>query len=44
MKKLILGLLLSVSIVGFAQTRGKNFIDQNYIEVTEKSIVLKITN
>ena len=37
MKKLIIGLLLSVSIVGFAQTGGKNFIDQNYIEVTGKA-------
>jgi len=37
MKKLIIGLLLSVSMVGFAQTGGKNFIDQNYIEVTGKA-------
>jgi uncharacterized protein YggE len=34
MKRLIVGLLLSVSVVGFAQ---KNFIDQNYIEVTGKA-------
>ncbi len=37
MKKLIIGLLLSVSVVGFAQTGEKNFIDQNYIEVTGKA-------
>jgi len=37
MKGLIIGLLLSVSIVGFAQTGEKNFIDQNYIEVTGKA-------
>jgi len=37
MKRLIIGLLLSVSIVGFAQTGEKNFIDQNYIEVTGKA-------
>jgi uncharacterized protein YggE len=37
MKKIIIGLLLlSVSIAGFAQTE-KNFIDQNYIEVTGKA-------
>ena len=35
MRKLILTLLLSISIVtGFGQETGKNFIDQNYIEVT----------
>jgi uncharacterized protein YggE len=37
MKRLVIGLLLSVSIVGFAQTGEKNFIDQNYIEVTGKA-------
>jgi uncharacterized protein YggE len=37
MKKLILGILLSIPIVVFAQTGGKNFIDQNYIEVTGKA-------
>ena len=34
MKRWIVGLLLSASVVGFAQE--KNFIDQNYIEVTGK--------
>ena len=37
MKGLIIGTLLSISIVGFAQTGEKNFIDQNYIEVTGKA-------
>jgi len=37
MKGLIIGALLSISIVGFAQTGEKNFIDQNYIEVTGKA-------
>ena len=37
MKKLISVLLLSVSMVGFAQTGEKNFIDLNYIEVTGKA-------
>ena len=37
MKRIIIGLLLSISAVGFAQTGGKNFIDQNYIEVTGKA-------
>lgn len=37
MKKLIIGLLLSVSISVAAQTGEKNFIDQHYIEVTGKS-------
>lgn len=37
MKKLIIGLLLSVSVGGFAQPGEKNFIDQNYIEVTGKA-------
>jgi len=35
MKRWIVGLLLSASVVGFAQE--KNFIDQNYIEVTGKA-------
>lgn len=52
MRKLIIGLLLlSASINGFAQSGEKNFIDQNYIEVTGKAeleispdmIYLKIT-
>ncbi len=35
MKKLILTLLLIISIlIGYGQEFGKNFIDQNYIEVT----------
>ena len=37
MKRLIVGLLLSISVVGFAQTGEKNFIDQNYIEVKGKA-------
>jgi len=37
MKRLIIGLLLSISTVGFAQTGEKNFIDQNYIEVKGKA-------
>jgi len=37
MKRLLIGLLLSISIVGFAQIGEKNFIDQNYIEVTGKA-------
>ena len=37
MKRLIIGALLSISMVGFAQTGEKNFIDQNYIEVTGKA-------
>jgi len=37
LKKSIIGLLLSISTVGFAQTGEKNFIDQNYIEVTGKA-------
>lgn len=37
MKKIIIVLLLSISMVGFAQIGEKNFIDQNYIEVTGKS-------
>ena len=37
MKQLIIGLFLSISIIGLAQTGEKNFIDQNYIEVTGKA-------
>jgi len=37
MKGLIIGVLLSISMVGFAQTGEKNFIDQNYVEVTGKA-------
>lgn len=37
MKQLIITLLLSISVCGFAQTGEKNFIDQNYIEVTGKA-------
>ena len=37
MKRLIIGLFLCASAVGFAQTGEKNFIDQNYIEVTGKA-------
>ena len=37
MKRLIIGLFLSIPVVGFAQTGEKNFIDQNYIEVTGKA-------
>ena len=37
MKRLIVGLLLSLSVVGFAQIGEKNFIDQNYIEVKGKA-------
>ena len=36
-KTLILFVLLSFTSVGFAQTGEKNFIDQNYIEVTGKA-------
>lgn len=42
MKRLLIVFLLSISLCGFAQTVEKNFIDQNYIEVTgqvEKEIV-----
>jgi uncharacterized protein YggE len=39
MKQLFIGLLLSISIVGFAQIGEKNFIDQNFIEVTGKAEV-----
>lgn len=34
MKRLLIVFLLSISLCGFAQTGEKNFIDQNYIEVT----------
>ena len=37
LKNSIIGLLLSISAVGFAQIGEKNFIDQNYIEVTGKA-------
>jgi len=37
MKKIMIGLLLSLSMVGYAQTGEKNFIDQNYIEVIGKA-------
>ena len=37
MKQLIIGLFLSISMVGLAQNGEKNFIDQNYIEVTGKA-------
>lgn len=37
MKHLIIGFLLTISIIGFAQNGDKNFIDQNYIEVTGKA-------
>ena len=37
MKHLIIVLLLTTSLTGFTQTGGKNFIDQNYIEVTGKA-------
>lgn len=37
MKQLITVLFLSISAIGFAQTGEKNFIDQNYIEVTGKA-------
>jgi hypothetical protein len=37
MKRLFIALLVSISIYGYAQTGEKNFIDQNYIEVTGKA-------
>ena len=37
MKHLLLGLFLSISLTGFTQVGEKNFIDQNYIEVTGKA-------
>jgi uncharacterized protein YggE len=37
MRQLFLGLLLSIFLSGFTQTVEKNFIDQNYIEVTGKA-------
>ena len=37
MKRLLIGFLLTISLSGFSQTGEKNFIDQNYIEVTGKA-------
>jgi uncharacterized protein YggE len=37
MKHLILGLLLPITFAAFSQNSEKNFIDQNYIEVTGKA-------
>ena len=37
MKHLIIGLLLTFTLSAFSQGGGKNFIDQNYIEVTGKA-------
>ena len=37
MKTLIIALSLCICVCGFAQTGEKNFIDQNYIEVTGKA-------
>lgn len=37
MKYLVAGLLLAISFAGFCQNGTKNFIDQNYIEVTGKA-------
>ena len=37
MKKLLIGLLLICPLTIFSQNVGKNFIDQNYIEVTGKA-------
>jgi uncharacterized protein len=37
MKHLIIGLFLVISLKGISQNGDKNFIDQNYIEVTGKS-------
>jgi len=37
MKHLLVGLLLTISLTGFFQNGEKNFIDQNYIEVTGKA-------
>jgi uncharacterized protein YggE len=37
MKQLIIGFLLSIPLLGFAQNGSKNFIDQNYIEITGKA-------
>ena len=34
MKRIILGLLLTTSLISYSQNGEKNFIDQNYIEVT----------
>ena len=37
MKHFIVGFLLMISLTGFSQNGEKNFIDQNYIEVTGKA-------
>jgi len=37
MKRLFIALLVSIFVYGYAQTGEKNFIDQNYIEVTGKA-------
>ena len=37
MRHLLIGLLLTISLTGFTQNGDKNFIDQNYIEVTGKA-------
>ena len=37
LKVIIIGLLLNISIVAFVEANEKNFIDQNYIEVTGKA-------
>jgi len=37
MKRLFIGFLLTISLSGFSQIGEKNFIDQNYIEVTGKA-------
>jgi uncharacterized protein len=37
MKRFIVGILLMISLTGFSQNGEKNFIDQNYIEVTGKA-------
>lgn len=39
MRLLILGFLLTISLTGFSQTGEKNFIDQNYIEVTGNAVM-----
>lgn len=44
MKPIILTLLATVSINCFSQLAGKNFIDQNYIEVTGKAEMEVIPN
>ena len=37
LKRLFIALLVSIFVYGYAQTGEKNFIDQNYIEVTGKA-------